>query len=110
MVAEAPRDRLIKVYASDAFVKSNQEYMEKLEFPYETVSDMVFAQMSDTRTPQGILAVIKMLEYGIEDMLGTKRPLLAVLENIQDPGNLGTIIRTAGRCGISCMSRISARL
>ena len=47
MVAEAPRDRLIKVYASDAFVKSNQEYMEKLDFPYETVSDMVFAQMSD---------------------------------------------------------------
>lgn len=101
MVAEAPRDRLIKVYASDAFVKSNQEYMEKLDFPYETVSDMVFAQMSDTRTPQGILAVIKMLEYGIEDMLGTKRPLLAVLENIQDPGNLGTIIRTAECAGVT---------
>lgn len=127
MVSEAPKDRLVKVYASDTFVKSNPEYMEKLDFPYETVSDMVFAQMSDTKTPQGILAVIKMLEYGIEDMFGTGTdgsysdnspsgmerawntdgdgkaaiPLIVILENIQDPGNLGTIIRTAECAGVT---------
>lgn len=56
--------------------------------------------MSDTKTPQGILAVVKMLEYDIEDLFKKdKVPMLVVLENIQDPGNLGTIIRTAEGAG-----------
>ncbi len=101
MVAEAPKDRLVKIYASETFVKSNPSYMEKLNFPYETVSDNVFAQMSDTKTPQGILAIVKMLKYTLDDMLKAENPLIVILENLQDPGNLGTILRTSEGAGVT---------
>ena len=53
------------------------------------MSDTVFAHVSDTKTPQGILAVVRRMEYTAEDILG-ETPHVLVLENIQDPGNLGT--------------------
>lgn len=101
MVAEAPRDRLVNVYVSESFVNSNNDYIKTLDFPYEEVSDNVFAHMSDTNTPQGILAVVKMLEYNLDDILRPDNPLLLILENLQDPGNLGTIVRTSEGAGVS---------
>ena len=53
---------------------------------------------NDTKTPQGILAVVRRMEYTAEDILG-ETPHVLVLENIQDPGNLGTIFRTAEAAG-----------
>ena len=44
--------------------------------------------MSDTKTPQGILCVIRQFSYELEDMLETANPLFVLLEDIQDPGNL----------------------
>lgn len=100
MVEEAPKDRVVKVYVSENYENSNRGALEKLNLEYETVSDSVFSQMSDTKTPQGILAIVKMLEYSVEDML-KENPLIAVIENLQDPGNLGTIIRTGEGAGIT---------
>ncbi len=100
MFVETPKDRIEKVYVSENFYKSNQIQLE--EYQYEIVSDSVFSQMSDTKTPQGIMALVKMLEYHLEDIYADKRvPLILVLENIQDPGNLGTIIRTAEGAGVT---------
>ena len=64
------------------------------------MSDTVFAHVSDTKTPQGILAVVRRMEYTAEDILG-ETPHVLVLENIQDPGNLGTIVRTGEGAGIT---------
>lgn len=64
----------------------------------ETVSTDVFKKASDTQTPQGILAVIGMMNYCLKDILGGN---VLVLEDIQDPGNLGTMIRTAEGAGVS---------
>ena len=69
----------------------------------EILSDTVFAHVSDTKTPQGILAVVKRKEYGMEEILG-REPAQAhvlVLDNLQDPGNLGTIFRTAEAAGVT---------
>lgn len=65
------------------------------------VSDEVMKQMSDTVTPQGILAVIRMPEYSLEDVLSGDDTHLLILENLQDPGNLGTMFRTAEGAGVS---------
>lgn len=100
MVEEAPKERVIKIYVSENFKNSNEEALEKLGVDYEVVSDNVFSQMSDTKTPQGILAIVKMLEYSIDDLFNDA-PLIAIVENLQDPGNLGTIIRTGEGAGIS---------
>ena len=98
MFVEIPKDRIVKIYASESFAYDNKEML--CDYRYEIVADNVFKMMSDTKTPQGILAVVKMLEYDIEDLFKKdKVPMLVVLENIQDPGNLGTIIRTAEGAG-----------
>lgn len=56
---------------------------------------------SDTKTPQGILCVVRRVEKKLGEISGGKNPLLLILDNIQDPGNLGTIIRTAEAAGIT---------
>ena len=72
------------------------------------VSDMVFKSMSETKTPQGILAVAEMPGYGLLDkgfleQAYTKngKIKLLVLEDTADPGNLGTIMRTAEAAGVT---------
>jgi TrmH family RNA methyltransferase len=67
----------------------------------EMVSDTVFREMSDTQTPQGILALVNMPEYRRQDILAETDAALVCLEDIQDPGNLGTILRTAEGAGMS---------
>lgn len=66
---------------------------------YEVVSDKLFQEMSDTVTPQGILATVKMPEYSIASILSKPEGHLILLENVRDPGNLGTIIRSAEGAG-----------
>lgn len=60
----------------------------------------LFNEISDTGTPQGILAVIKMGNHELKREI-EEDGLYAVLESIQDPGNMGTIIRTADAAGFS---------
>lgn len=60
------------------------------------VSDEVMRKMADTEHPQGILSVTAMPAYSLEDLLSAeKNPLFLLPEDIQDPGNLGTMFRTA---------------
>ena len=101
MFLEAPREQLQEVYVSESFLeeRSCREHME--EVGYEVVSDSVFSKISDTCTPQGVLCVLKQFHYNIEEMLRDKAPLFLLLENIQDPGNLGTMLRTGEGAGVS---------
>ena len=68
---------------------------------YETVSYEVFHRMADTKTPQGILCVVKQPQYELEELLCGDRTSLLILEGIQDPGNVGTIFRTAEGAGVT---------
>lgn len=58
MTEEIPAERIEKVYASESFAKKNKEFLEKLQAPVELLTDTVFAYVSDTKTPQGILAIV----------------------------------------------------
>lgn len=101
MFLEAPPEWVKEVYVSERFLEKNP--LEKLKnMKYETVSDEVFQKISDTQTPQGVLCVMKMPEYKLKDLLKTnkKQPLFLILEDIQDPGNLGTIFRAGEGAGI----------
>ena len=91
MTEEIPAERIEKVYASESFAKKNKEFLEKLQAPVELLTDTVFAYVSDTKTPQGILAIVKRLNYTMNDLMQVKNqkaPHLVVLDNLQDPGNL----------------------
>lgn len=105
MIAELPAERTEKLYVSEGFLNGLSDAdAEKLpaSVPREVVTDSVFSAMSDTRTPQGVLAVVRQYDHSLEEILSQKGPaLLMILENIQDPGNLGTIIRAGEGAGIT---------
>jgi len=73
-------------------------------FPDEilyTVNDAVMKKISTTDSPPNIMAVAYQKQYRLKDLFNQENPLVLVLENIKDAGNLGTIIRTACACGVS---------
>ncbi|MCM1252144.1 MAG: RNA methyltransferase [Clostridium sp.] len=105
MFLEAPAEAVVKVYLSESFLcrmlDTCREKLNTLPCAYETASDEVFGRMSDTKTPQGVLCVLKQPHYRIEEMTSVSNPFLALLEDIQDPGNLGTILRAGEGAGIT---------
>ena len=101
MYAEAPADQVEQVYVAEHFLASHPEISQK--YPgCEVVADSVFESVSDTRTPQGILCLVKQVPRDIHKVLELHKeaPFFVILEDIQDPGNLGTIIRTAEGAGV----------
>lgn len=112
MFREAPEDRIEKVYVSSAFLQEewNRKLLEDKGMTdagrqVEEVDDKVFRVLSDTVTPQGILCLIRQKETSLETMLKKREdqnnPFLMVLEDLQDPGNMGTILRTAEGAGVT---------
>lgn len=101
MFREVPRERLVQTYVSESFLEDPDQKRLLDGIRWECVKDSVFSRMSDTLTPQGILCVVKQMEYRMEDLLAGAAPLLLILEDLQDPGNVGTIFRTAEGAGVS---------
>lgn len=93
---EAPKDRLETVFVTEEFAESPEGRAFCAERKTETVTQAVMKKMSDTQTPQGVLALVRMKESRFEELLGG--PVLA-LEQVQDPGNLGTLFRSAEAAG-----------
>ena len=100
MVLEAPEERLEAVYASDSFLQQGGD--RKLQgISYTEVSDQAFKAMADTQTPQGVLAVVKAMDWEEKIIYEKEDALLMILENLQDPGNLGTILRAGEGAGVT---------
>lgn len=78
------------------YVVVSEGYKGNIKYDY-IVSHSLFRKISDTVNPQGVLAVCSIKENKFEN--NVKDPLYILLENIQDPGNMGTIIRTADAAG-----------
>lgn len=103
MFVEVPEERVEKVYVSESLYNKKKAELRLNRFSYEILSDNVFQHVSDTKTPQGILCVVRQQQYNIEEILQKKDPHFVVLDNLQDPGNLGTIVRTAEAAGVSAV-------
>ncbi|MCQ2513163.1 MAG: RNA methyltransferase [Lachnospiraceae bacterium] len=103
MTREVPEHLLEKIYYSESFFASSLsvatcEKKGEEGKDYEIVSDEIFKGLSDTVTPQGILGIVKQPEYQLKDAFGGK---ILILDDIQDPGNLGTMIRTSEAVGVT---------
>lgn len=113
MFLELPGEDTVELYVTEAFLqdikdkKGSDKQLAFFQNRYEIVSEEVFARISDTVTPQGVLAVVKQKKYAAEELLaaqtlrGKEVPLLLLIEDLQDPGNLGTMFRTAEAAGVS---------
>ena len=100
MFLEADPDKIKEVYVSQSFYEKGVAREKIEQCNYEILSDELFKKVSDTQTPQGILCVMKQYHYELEDLFLKENPLLLILEDIQDPGNLGTMVRTAEGAGV----------
>lgn len=112
MFREIPEAVIDSIYVSESFYEKNKELVDGYHIEPIIVSDSIFNGISDTGTPQGILALVRMQPYTLDDVLGkySKRktsvldiyeeePFVIIAERLQDPGNVGTIIRTAEGAG-----------
>lgn len=100
------KESIVKAYFSESFYAAWAERPvnqgDTAGFCYEVVADHVFREVSQTVTPQGVLAIVRQPEYSLEAMLAKETPglRLLLLENLRDPGNLGTVLRTAEGAGM----------
>ena len=105
-VSELPKEKIRKIYlsASMAEGKKDDPYLKKiLDFGLEPeiLKDSILEEISATKTPQGVLAVVEMLHYTLDDVIQGEAPMLLLLENLQDPGNVGTMFRLAQGAGVA---------
>ena len=99
---DTPREFLKEIYMTEEFLE--QKLGGATQENITIITPQIMQKISDTDTPQGVLCVAKMPSYDREDLLGDEKkenPLLLILENIQDPGNLGTMMRTAEAAGVT---------
>jgi len=106
-----------KIFVTKEFIEgpNNAGFMENISMAFKSnkgdeirhkpevyvVAENVFARMSDTETPQGIMAVVRMRNENADKVFAEKGGIFLILESIQDPGNMGTIIRTGDAAGVS---------
>lgn len=64
------------------------------------VQEKVIDKIAETMTPQGVVALVQKKNFSLKQLLSKNPGVILGLENIKDPGNLGTIIRTADACGV----------
>lgn len=105
MFREIPEKLLQEIYISESCEeKEGKEIRRRASacgIRPELVSDGVFSHLSDTQTPQGILCVVGQLSYSLEEVADASCPHMLVLDRLQDPGNVGTILRTAEGAGVT---------
>ncbi len=77
------------------------ELLQQKEAQWIVVPEEVYKAISETEAPQGIMAVVEMPNCDLESLKMKEEGFYLVLENLQDPGNMGTIIRSAHAFGAS---------
>lgn len=93
------RGEVITVYATED-AELRFDFLAGLVVPLQIVEDKILNSMADTVTPQGVLAICKLPNEGLAAIFERTEPkLLAILANVRDPGNVGTVIRSADAAG-----------
>lgn len=82
-------------FGTSAEGRSLVELLEEAGATVESVEDAELEELSDTESPQGILLVCEEPTLSLDDLLGRSPGRFLVLDGIQDPGNLGTLVRAA---------------
>ncbi|MFM6980135.1 MAG: TrmH family RNA methyltransferase [Micrococcales bacterium] len=85
------------LYATEECVEKYSDLFTGLS--YVLVSDRVLEAMCDTKTPQGVVAVCKQFDVSLSSVIASGPRLVAVLSQVRDPGNAGTVLRAADAAG-----------
>lgn len=106
---EAPRERIVQVLVSKSFEAAHRDLLDRIPAGCDVqagIDDSRFASLSDTKSPQGILTVVRQMELDASArrrLFEKKNPFFVILENLQDPGNAGTVMRTGEAAGVDAV-------
>ncbi len=100
--SRAPIDSLL---VDDSFVveSSLRRWLTEQRSRVFRVSPDLMAATADTETPAGVLGLVRLPRWNLEPLLSERSGLFLVLVRIQDPGNMGTIIRSAEAFGVTAI-------
>ena len=126
LFSDTPEDLIEEVFLTEKLLSENTGIEAKLQGGCRAflIPDELLEKVSDTRSPQGVIFTVRMREYTAEDLLGGRNagtgstaadtdhsaldagsaaavPLILILEDIRDPGNLGTMFRSAEAAGVT---------
>ncbi|MBR3539222.1 MAG: RNA methyltransferase [Eubacterium sp.] len=124
MIREVPGEMRRELFYTESALRDHPELADWCDVT-ESVSESVMEKLADTKTPQGMVAVVSMQSsgqrYGMVENASDRNPesavhpngmapLYLILDGLQDPGNVGTLIRTAEAVGATAvlLSRSSA--
>ncbi len=102
MVEEAAREGVLHaVYYAESFYKEDSSGFvgEGVGVTCEVLKDAVFQHAAMTVTPQGVMGLVKTSRYAWGDVVGKATTRLLALDHVSDPGNVGTMVRTAEAAG-----------
>ncbi len=103
LIAEVPQQDL-------KYLICSQSYLQQFSSEREgyVMADSLFQKIAQTETSQGVLAVVRKPDFSAEDLKTVTKPSdnVVVLDRLQDPGNIGTIIRTAEGAGYKAVIAI----
>lgn len=98
-VASKSVEQIFYTAIEDERTRKVLEIAAEKNIPLYCVTDQVLKKIADTENPQGVLAVCRMQNVKLESLFATGEMLL-VLDRVGDPGNVGTMLRTADAAGI----------
>ncbi|WP_193605886.1 TrmH family RNA methyltransferase [Nocardioides dongkuii] len=92
---------VVEVFATVAATEQHPDLVAALPdgVPWTLVEDRGLASLSDSVTPAGVVALCRHLDRPLADLLSTPRRLLAICADVRDPGNAGTVVRSADAAG-----------
>ncbi|MBQ6386254.1 MAG: RNA methyltransferase [Lachnospiraceae bacterium] len=106
LFTETPPGLIEQVLMTRKYAAEHPEVWEHI-LPGTPVDDGIdearFFSLTDTKTPQGILAVVRKKSWSYAEVTQVACPLYVILENMQDPGNAGTVLRTGEAAGVTAV-------
>lgn len=100
VLRDAP-EAVAEVYVTEAYLEEGKHKQALEGIAYEVVTENVMKTMADTLEPQGVIATVRMPKYDKMSLQKKDSAVWIALEDVRDPGNLGTILRTAEAAGVT---------
>ena len=100
VLRDAP-EAIAEIYVTEEYLAEEGQRKQLTGVAYEVVTDNVMKAMTETMEPQGVVATVRMPKYDKNQLLRKETAVWVALEDLRDPGNLGTILRTAEAAGVT---------